>query len=201
AGGTGGAGGGGGDGSGSGGNASGPGGPGGGGGAGGGGSNTGASGPGSSSGPADEHTCQDGHPVNVVTGHVVDQATDLTIPGLIPLVWKRYYSSARRRDTTATLGPGWAHGFEQRITEDEKMITLRNNKEQYIYFAKINAGKTTFHRRERLALSRDAEGTYHVWSFDKRLTYVFSAAGGSGPALLRSIRDAYDNAIELEYDG
>ena len=84
AGGTGGPGGGGGGAGGGGGNASGPGGPG--GGAGGGGSNTGASGP-----PARQCT-QEGHPVDVARGNVLDRTVDLALPGAIPLVWERHYS-------------------------------------------------------------------------------------------------------------
>ncbi|HEU4537437.1 MAG TPA: DUF4150 domain-containing protein, partial [Polyangiaceae bacterium] len=52
----------------------GPAGPAGGGGSGGSGSHRGAAAPGTSSAPKDEHTCQNGHPVDVLSGHVVDQA-------------------------------------------------------------------------------------------------------------------------------
>lgn len=201
AGGAGGGGGAGGPGGGAGGSASGPGGPAGGGGAGGGGSNSGASGPGSSSGPASAHQCQDGHPVDVVSGCVVDQATDVSLPGVIPLIWKRYYSSARRSDAAATLGPGWAHGFEQRIIEDERTLTLRDEEGRSIYFAKVKLGETTFHRRERASLHREADGSYRVFSLETRLTRTFSAVRGGGPAVLRSISDAHDNRLALEYDG
>ncbi|WP_437296215.1 DUF6531 domain-containing protein [Sorangium sp. So ce426] len=180
----------------------GPQGPRGGGGGGGGTSHQGASGPpGSSSAPPDAHTCQDGHPVNVATGDVVDQAVDLDLPGLIPLIWRRYYSSARSGDAAASLGPGWAHGFEQRITEDERALTLRDAEGRSIYFAKAAAGESTFHRRERLVLSRERDGTLHVYSLDTRRTHVFSADAPAGPARLRAIRDAWGNAIALDYEG
>jgi RHS repeat-associated protein len=215
AGGTGGAGGGSGGSGSAGGDGHGPGGPAGGGGSGGGGSNSGASGPGggggrgdgnsggapgSSSGPAQQHQCQGGHPVDLATGYVVDEAADLALGGTIPLVWKRYYSSARRGDTTATLGPGWAHAFEQRIVEDERSLTLRDGQGRSIYFAKIAPGESTFHRREKLTLRRDAEG-FQVHSPETRLTQVFAPARAGGPALLRAIRDPWDSAIELFYEG
>ena len=200
--GTGGPGGGGGEGSGSGGNASGPGGPGGGGGAGGGGSNTGASGPGSSSGPPGEHQCQGGHPVDIVTGYVVDELIDLALPGVIPLLWKRFYSSSRRSDTGATLGPGWAHGFEQRLFEEEQKITLREAEGRLVWFARVKPGESTFHRRERMTLTREADGQrYRIFNHATRLSLVFAADRAEEPARLRSIRDAWDNAITLEYEG
>jgi YD repeat-containing protein len=201
AGGAGGAGGGGGSGGAGGGDASGPAGPQGGGGAGGGGSHSGAGAPGSSSGPADRDTCQNGHPVDVVSGDVVDQAVDLSLPGMIPLVWKRYYSSARCTDTEATLGSGWAHGFEQRVTETDRGLTLREAEGREVYFAKVAPGKSAFHRRERMTLHCEAQGVYSIERLDERLTYAFSAEEPGGPALLRSIRDGWGNAIELHYDG
>jgi hypothetical protein len=76
--------------------------------------------PGEGSGADAGQQCQDGHPVDLASGAVVDEAVDLAVPGLIPLVFKRYYSSLRRRDDKATLGPGWAHGFEQRIEATER---------------------------------------------------------------------------------
>ena len=202
AGGTGGAGSGGGEAGGGGGDGHGPGGPAGGGGAGGGGSNSGAAGPGATSGAAAEHQCQNGHPVDVVTGYVVDELIDLSLPGVIPLVWKRLYSSGRRTDTTATLGPGWAHGFEQKVFEDEKTITLREAEGRLVWFAKVRPGESTFHRRERMTLTREADGTsYRVHNHKTRLSMLFASDGASEPARLRSIRDAWDNAITLDYEG
>src|SRR5690606_22591540 len=88
--------------------ASGSGGGGGGGGAGGGGPSAPGN-PGESSGPRDDQTCQGGHPVNLVTGDVVDRALDLEMPGPVPVRFERFYSSARCADSNASLGPGWAH--------------------------------------------------------------------------------------------
>ncbi|MEP7119379.1 MAG: DUF6531 domain-containing protein [Byssovorax sp.] len=199
--GTGGAGSGGGEAGGGGGSGHGPGGPAGGGGAGGGGSNSGAAGPGASSGAAAEHQCQGGHPIDLVTGYVVDEATDISLPGVIPLYVKRVYSSSRRSDKTATLGAGWAHGFEQRLVEAERTITLREAEGRSIYFAKVKPGESTFHRRERMTLERDTDGGYRVHDHRTRLTLVFAGDGVNAPAPLSSIRDAWGNAIVLEYSG
>ena len=202
AGGSGGAGSGGGEAGGGGGDGHGPGGPAGGGGAGGGGSNTGAAGPGSSSGAAGEHQCQGGHPVDLVTGYVVDEQIDLILPGTLPFTLKRNYSSSRRSDGEATLGPGWAHGFEQRITAEDRVIVLREAEGREVRFARIGPGESSFHRRERMTLHRDGqEGHYQVYRHETQETMVFSPARAGGPSLLQSIRDAWNNAITLEHDG
>lgn len=193
--GTGGAGGGGGDGGGGGGDASGSQGPSNGGGGGGGGSNSGASGP-----PARQCT-QEGHPVDVARGNVLDKSTDVALPGAIPLIWEKQYSSARRTDKEASLGPGWAHPFEQSITEYGDSITLRADDGRSIYFGRPKPGESTFHRRERLTLTADAGGAYRVFDHRSRTTRVFSPSSVAGRALLRAIQDPHDNAIVLEHEG
>ena len=193
AGGTGGPGGGGGGAGGGGGNASGPGGPG--GGAGGGGSNTGASGP-----PARQCT-QEGHPVDVARGNVLDRTVDLALPGAIPLVWERHYSSARRADEDATLGPGWAHPFEQLLVEHEGTVTLRAEDGRSIYFDRPRPGESVFHRRERLTLLAESDGGYRVLDHASRTERAFLPAQAGGRALLRAIRDPHDDVIALEHQG
>ncbi len=79
-----------------------------------------------------------------MTGYVVDELVDLTLPGVIPLVWKRFYSSSRRSDASATLGPGWAHGFEQRLFEEDQKITLREAEGRLVWFAKVKPGRARF---------------------------------------------------------
>jgi RHS repeat-associated protein len=154
-----------------------------------------------SSGEKQKNACKNGHPVDVITGHVVDQATDLALPGPVPLVWKRFYSSARRSDRSATLGPGWAHGFEARLTVDARLITLREGEGRSVWFAALKPGESFFHRRERLTLTCDGPGHYRVASLDTRETMVFAEARLGGPCLLRSVEDAHGNALRLEYEG
>ena len=100
--------------------------------------------PGGSSDAAGQHQCQGGEPVNLATGAVVDEAVDLRIAGVIPLLVKRYYSSLRHTDARATLGPGWAHGLEQRIEALERTCALRDEQGRWIYFDRIEVGEASF---------------------------------------------------------
>ncbi|MFO0553547.1 MAG: DUF6531 domain-containing protein [Polyangiaceae bacterium] len=172
----------------------------GGGGSGGGRGGGGGGGAGSSSGPADQHTCQGGHPVDLVTGAVVDKAFDLELPGRIPLAFKRFYSSLRFKDATATLGPGWAHSFEERITTAADRITLRDGEGREIWFASIAPGESTFHRRERMTLHRDTDGDYRVEDHKTRLVSHYRRVVDTGASVLRAIEDAWKNRIEFEYE-
>ncbi|XXX77196.1 PAAR-like domain-containing protein [Sorangium sp. So ce134] len=150
----------------------------------------------SSGRPSRKRRCE-GHPVDVATGEVVDEATDLSLPGAIPLVIERRYASSRQDDRDAALGPGWAHSLEEWIEEGEETIDLHDGEGRWIYFDKVSAGEATFHRGERLELRVGRDGSYRVYSPENRITRVFSGPGRR--ALLRSIEDANGNAITLDY--
>jgi len=165
--------------------------------AGGGGSADGAAG--TSSAASEEHTCQGGHPVDLVTGAVVDKATDLEIPGLIPLVFTRYYSSLRHDDRDSSLGPGWAHSFDQRIVSRDKSIALRDGQGRFIRFEKVAVGQSSFHRRERMTLTRSGELEFRVYAHEKRRTSVFAPVQPDGAAVLSRIEDRSGNAIVFEH--
>ena len=156
--------------------------------------------PGKSSAPTQEKCTEGGHPVDVASGFVVDREIDLQIDGLIPLLWKRHYSSARRHETKRGLGQGWAHTYEQWIEEADRLTVLFDGEGREIYFDKLRDGEHVFHRGERSTLHRDAEGEYRVFDHTTRLTSVFKTTKSGGRALLHSIVDSYKNAIRFEYD-
>ncbi|WP_437622126.1 restriction endonuclease fold toxin [Sorangium sp. So ce1151] len=174
--------------------------PGGGGGAGGGRSHKGAK-PGKSSSPPVKQCTTEGHPVDVTDGAVVDAATDIEVPGMIPLVWTRHYRSSRHDERDAALGPGWAFSYDQWIEEGEQVLALRDGEGRWIWFDKVEPGEWVFHRRERLELQRDGARQYRVMELGSRHVRLFAAADGSARALLRAIRDVHGNEIRLEYEG
>ncbi|WP_437798148.1 PAAR-like domain-containing protein [Sorangium sp. So ce693] len=174
--------------------------PGGGGGGGGGRSHKGATAGKSSSPPVDQCTTE-GHPVDVTDGAVVDAATDISVPGRIPLVWARHYRSSRCSERDAALGPGWAFSYEQWIEEGEQVLALRDGEGRWIWYEKVEPGESAFHRRERIELHRDGAREYGVVELGSRQVRLFAAEGGSARALLRVIRDVHGNEIRLDYEG
>ncbi|XXX76482.1 restriction endonuclease fold toxin [Sorangium sp. So ce134] len=174
--------------------------PGGGGGGGGGGSHKGATAGKSSSPPVDQCTTE-GHPVDVTDGAVVDAATDIAVPGMIPLVWARHYRSSRHTERDAALGPGWAFSYEQWIEEGAQVLALRDGEGRWIWFEKVGPGESAFHRRERLELHRDGAREYRVVELGSRQVRVFAAEAGSAKARLRAIRDVHGYELRLDYEG
>ncbi|WP_044985801.1 RHS repeat domain-containing protein [Sorangium cellulosum] len=142
-----------------------------------------------------------GHPVDVTSGRVVDARVDLSLPGAIELSWERHYSSARALERTSLGRGGWAHSFEQRVERGEHRITLRDQEGRGVYFRAVKPGERAFHRGDRLTLTALPDGAFAVYDHESRLTRRFAPAEPRGPALLRSIEDAYGNAIALEYSG
>jgi hypothetical protein len=126
--------------------------------------------PGKSSAAKERDTCQGGHPVDLVSGAVVDKATELTLPGPIPFMFEQFYSSERSDGATATLGHGWAHGLEQSLDRETDLITLRDGECRSVCLARIAEGESTFHRRERLWLTRPSANEYRERSVDTRQT-------------------------------
>ncbi|WP_434045201.1 MULTISPECIES: PAAR-like domain-containing protein [Sorangium] len=173
--------------------------PGGGGGGGGGTSHKGAK-AGKSSAPTADKCTTEGHPVDVTSGAVVDESTDISISGMIPLEWIRRYRSSGHEERDAALGPGWAFSYDEWIEEGESVLALRDGEGRWIWFEKVAVGGRTFHRRERLELHCDGAGAYRVHALDTRFVRVFAAEAGSTRAVLRAIRDVHGNEVRFEHE-
>ena len=62
--------------------------------------------------------CAVGHPVDVATGTLFEQFEDFVLPGQIPLVFTRRYSSALVHYDQGMFGPSWSSPFEMRLGRD-----------------------------------------------------------------------------------
>ena len=140
-------------------------------------------------------------PVDITSGCVVESEVDLSLPGVIPFVWQRRYSSARALERTSLGRGGWVHSLEQYVVSDAEGLTFRDEEGRDVYFPALESGSTAFHRADRLTLTVLEGGDFTVYSHESRLTRHFCPATSGGRALLRSIRDAHNNTISLEYDG
>ncbi|AKT40741.1 DUF6531 domain-containing protein [Chondromyces crocatus] len=142
-----------------------------------------------------------GHPVDVATGYVVDEAVDLALPGLIPILWHRSYSSARAGQRGALGRGGWVHAHEQWIELREGGAMLRMGDGRVAHFAGAESEEPSFHRGERLSLRMDRHGGFSVYDHETRRTSEFLPAARGGRALLRAIRDPYEHAVLFQYEG
>jgi len=149
--------------------------------------------------PRKAQQCTAGEPVDMGTGYVVANGVDLELPGFVPLVWERSYSSANPLHRGALGKGGWTHSFEQWLEVTEAGFRFHDEEGLPVELGPIENDGLSFHRGRRLELRR-AGRSFELRSLDDRLIKIFSALP-SGRLALRSIRDARQYMIHLEYDG
>lgn len=139
-------------------------------------------------------------PVSVASGDVFDEDVDLELRGLIPLPVRRLYSSGRHKERTPLGRGGFTHALHQWIELTEEHTILRDEDGRDLRFARTPPGASVFHRGKRLRVESPSEGVFELYSLESRLTRIFRADERGGRASLRSIRDAWGNAVELVYE-
>ncbi|MFO0590351.1 MAG: RHS repeat-associated core domain-containing protein [Polyangiaceae bacterium] len=142
-----------------------------------------------------------GEPVAVVSGAVVDEMTDFVMLGAIVTSFGRVYSSARNREKTDLGRGGFSHSFEQWISEDGANLVFRNEAGANIDFPPLSEQGTSYHRGRRLSLRRTRTGEYEIADGNARRTLELGRlTPTSERAVLRAVRDAFGNRIELVHD-
>lgn len=142
-----------------------------------------------------------GEPVNVVTGEVVDEAFDLSLPGLIPVEWKRLYASGFCDEATPLGRGGWTFTLHQWVEEHGDELVFRGESGRDLRLPAPAGRETRFVRSKRLDVTRQFDGSVEVFDLDRRLRRTFRASRPGGRALLRAIRDAWGNQVVLDHDG
>jgi RHS repeat-associated protein len=139
-----------------------------------------------------------GHPVDVVTGRVLTDHVDCTLPGPIPFQFERNYYSASTYQ--GPLGHGWHHSYDQFIAIRGDSIILRAEDGRDIEFDAIAEGESIYEPVERLDLERGSN-EFFVRTADRRVLHFGPGTRSDGTYPLTSIADRNDHAIRLEYSG
>ncbi len=143
-----------------------------------------------------------GHPVDVMTGELLAEAVDASLPGTIPLRFERNY---RSRDTESLLlGPGWYHFFDAYVERGPTATCVRLPDGRGAEHPLLGRGESYFHAPDRYTLYRDDEG-YRL-AFNNGITYFFSAndrrqGSVESRCRLTEIRDRARNAVSLTWQG
>ncbi|MGK3986473.1 DUF6531 domain-containing protein [Sorangium sp. So ce136] len=139
-------------------------------------------------------------PISAATGDVFDEDIDLELRGLIPVEWKRLYNSSWSGESTPLGRGGWTHHLDQTVTARGDGLELRSWTGQRVRFPAPAAGASAYHRGQRLTLKRTGDDAFEVTSLAARLTRIFAPLVAGGPAVLRSLRDAWGREVELVYE-
>lgn len=150
-----------------------------------------------------------GHPVDVVTGRVVTDATDWELPGPIPLRFTRHYSSSLGWRKTA-MGVGWSHSLDLAVWEADGRVVYRAEDGRELEFTteafpqqRMPVGAEVYDPINRLTLRREGEQRWEVESAEG-LTHEMRTVPGdlrTGGCRLVRTRDRLGHHVEYEYDG
>ncbi len=98
-----------------------------------------------------------GNPVNPVLGaKVLPGETDIALPGPLPFILSRAYSSYRTRTPApvGVFGPGWKAPFDIRLQIRDEGLILSDNGGRSLYFEHLFPGEDGYSRSESLWLVR-----------------------------------------------
>ena len=98
-----------------------------------------------------------GHPVNPLLGaKVLPGETDIALPGPLPFILSRTYSSYRTKTPApvGSLGPGWKMPADIRLQLRDNTMILTDNGGRSLYFEHLFPGEDGYSRSESLWLVR-----------------------------------------------
>ncbi|TIK55108.1 RHS repeat protein [Escherichia coli] len=107
---------------------------------------------------------QKGNPVNPLLGaKVLPGETDLALPGPLPFILSRAYSSYRTRTPApvGVFGPGWKAPFDIRLQVHERELILNDSGGRSIHFEPLFPGEISYSRSESLWLARGGVAAQH----------------------------------------
>ncbi|EET7826956.1 RHS repeat protein [Escherichia coli] len=104
------------------------------------------------------------NPVNPLLGaKVLPGETDLALPGPLPFILSRAYSSYRSRtpEPVGVFGPGWKAPFDIRLQIRDEGLILNDNGGRSIHFESLFPGEISYSRSESLWLARGGVAEQH----------------------------------------
>ena len=105
-----------------------------------------------------------GSPVNPLLGaKVLPVETDLALPGPLPFILFRAYSSYRTRTPApvGVFGPGWKAPFDIRLQIRDEGLILNDSGGRSIHFEPLFPGEISYSRSESLWLARGGVAAQH----------------------------------------
>ncbi|MFE0385641.1 putative T7SS-secreted protein [Streptomyces bungoensis] len=138
-----------------------------------------------------------GDPVDVASGKMFLPQTDVTLPGVLPLVFKRRAESGYRLGRW--FGPSWASTLDQRLEIDAEGVVLVTEDGLLLAYPHPAPGLPTLPSHgPRRPLAR-VDGGYTVTDPQTLRTWHF-ADRGDDLAVLEQLDDRNGNWITFEYD-
>ncbi|MEU6562017.1 putative T7SS-secreted protein [Nocardia nova] len=152
-------------------------------------------------------TCAGRDPVDIATGEFLLPATDIDLPGVLPLRLERRHRSSYRYGRW--FGPSWSCTLDMRIVVEEEGVTFLGEDGVMLAFPHARVGEyvDVLSGGARWSLTRSEMGTYQVRDKDRELVWHFAPEPGLasvesklGNYAISAITDRHRNRIRFEYD-
>ncbi|NWF27689.1 RHS domain-containing protein [Streptomyces sp. PKU-EA00015] len=147
----------------------------------------------------EDSVCKDGtDPIDLATGVMYLPQTDVALPGVLPLSFRRRVASDYRAGRW--FGPSWASTADQRLEIDAEGVVFVREDGRLIAYPHPAPGVPVLPSHgPRWPLDRDPDGDYTVTDPDTGSVWHFTPHGNE-LALLAQIDDRNGNWITFEYD-
>lgn len=139
-----------------------------------------------------------GDPIDMATGWMFLDQTDIALPGTLPVIFTRRAASGYRAGWW--FGPSWSSTVDQHLEIDEKGVVFVTEDGRLLAYAHPLGTEDSVlpDRGPRWPLTRTEEGGYCVRDQRAGLTRHFGRPTG-GVSPVQRISDRHGNAIEFQY--
>lgn len=139
-----------------------------------------------------------GHPVDVATGELFTSETDFILPGLVPVVWERFWISASTH--TGALGHKWHHRYDLALVQGTDFDVLRLEYGRLVLLPHLPVGEFFYHRAEKLTVMREATHRFVLHTAEKMRIVLETTPEDGSHFRLTSYGDFCGNALQFNYD-
>jgi len=150
--------------------------------------------------------CTNGDPVDVATGDVLLTETDVSLPGLLPLVLERTHRSSWR--TGRWFGPGWLSSLDQRLEVNAGRVRGAFADGRIVTWHLPSEGDAVVPESGPVwTLRRTSRESYEVhdprrgltWRYERRPGH-YQGVFGAGEFPLVSVADRAGHEVSFQYD-
>ncbi|MGW3120303.1 DUF6531 domain-containing protein [Streptomyces sp. NPDC001107] len=147
-----------------------------------------------------ESVCPGGEPVDMATGRMFIEQMDISLPGALPLLFKRSFESGYQAGRW--MGPRWVCTFDERLEIDAQgVVYLSADRFSQAYPHPTGDEPAQASAGVRLDLVMDAvTGDYTLTDVSTGLVREFSRQPDGETALLTCIRDRSNHRVDFTYD-
>ncbi|MCX5210308.1 DUF6531 domain-containing protein [Kitasatospora sp. NBC_00240] len=150
-------------------------------------------------GRADDAICEGGEPVDVATGRMFVDQTDVSLAGSLPLLFTRTFESGYQAGRW--MGPRWVCTFDERLEIDaEGVIYLGPERVSQRYPHPVPGLPTRASAGARTDLDVDEYGDFTLTDVSRGLVREFTRTPEGDSALLTRVRDRSGRHLDYAYD-